>query len=201
MPPKKVGKTKIKNTTREKTEKSENDLEAKYRRSILDIAVLQDHLALRCDSLVKARSDSIDLRGRMRAMELKLQHERQDNRDVNSVLSRQYMTMQAELTSKVKRLEEEVSRLREQLGLCQEELRTEKRQREVVEREKDATIADLRHKLDGMETDCERILHDTLDSLTSQLSVARQGWEDKSTDIHQKYKDLLSGFGLNALDI
>lgn len=32
------------------------------------------------------------------------------------VLSRQYMTMQAELTSKVKRLEEEVSRLREQLG-------------------------------------------------------------------------------------
>uniref|UniRef100_A0A667XZ44 Dynein regulatory complex protein 12 n=1 Tax=Myripristis murdjan TaxID=586833 RepID=A0A667XZ44_9TELE len=155
----------------------ENDLEAKYRRSILDIAVLQDHLGARADCYIK------------------------NSMNVVVVLSRQYMTMQAELTSKVKRLEEEVSRLREQLGLCQEELRTEKRQREVVEREKDATIADLRHKLDGMETDCERILHDTLDSLTSQLSVARQGWEDKSTDIHQKYKDLLSGFGLNALDI
>ncbi len=45
------------------------------------------------------------------------------------------------------------------LVLCEEGLRKEKREREQVEQEKDATIADLQHKLDNMETDYEKILH------------------------------------------
>uniref|UniRef100_A0A3B4ZAP8 Dynein regulatory complex protein 12 n=1 Tax=Stegastes partitus TaxID=144197 RepID=A0A3B4ZAP8_9TELE len=156
MPPKK----KTKKSPKKKTTEKENDLEEKYRRSLLDIAILQDHIDF----------------------------------------SRQYKTMQTELTHKVKRLEQEASRLKEQL-LCQEELSKEKRQREQVEQEKDAIIGDLQRKLDSLETDYEKILIETLDSLTSQLSVARQGWEDKSTALHQNYKELLSEFGLNALDI
>ncbi|XP_036936861.1 coiled-coil domain-containing protein 153 [Acanthopagrus latus] len=197
MPPK---KNKTKKTTKKNPEKSENELEAKYRRSVLDIAVLQDRIALQCESVIKVQSDRVDLRRRVRDMEQKLQHARQDHRDVNSDLSRQYKTMQTELTSKVKRLEMEASQLKEELGLCQEELRREKREREQVEREKDATISELQHKLDNMETDCEKVLHETLDSLTVQLSLARRGWEDKSTTLHQNYKEVLSEFGLNALD-
>lgn len=45
------------------------------------------------------------------------------------------------------------------LVLRQEELTREKREREQVEQEKDAAIADLQHKLDNMETDYEKILH------------------------------------------
>ncbi|XP_044059295.1 coiled-coil domain-containing protein 153 [Siniperca chuatsi] len=197
MPPKK----KTKKSTKKNPEKSENDLEVKYKRSILDIAILQDHIALQCESVIKVQSDRTDLRRRMRDMEQKLQRERQDHRDINSDLSRQYKTMQQEVTNKVKRLEKEVSQLSEELVLCQEELRKEKREHEQVEQEKDATIADLQHKLDNMETDYKKILHETLDSLTSQLSVTRQGWENKSTTLHQNYKELLSEFGLNALDI
>ncbi|TMS07560.1 Coiled-coil domain-containing protein 153 [Larimichthys crocea] len=179
----------------------ETELEAKYRRSVLDVAILQDHIALQCECVTKVQSDRVDLRRRMRDMEQKLQHERQDRRDVNSDLSRQYKTMQTELTNKVKTLEKEVSQLKEELVLCQEDLRREKRERERVQQEKDATVNDLQHKLDNMETDYEKILHETLDSLTSQLSVARQGWEEKSTALHQNYKELLSEFGLNAFDI
>ncbi|XP_022609516.1 coiled-coil domain-containing protein 153 isoform X1 [Seriola dumerili] len=197
MPPKK----KTKKTTKKSPEKSENDLETKYRRSMLDIAILQDRIALQCESVRKIQSDRIDLSTRMRDMEQKLQHERQDHRDVNSALSRQFKTMQTELTNKVKRLEKEVSQLNEELALCQEELRKEKREREKMERDKDATIADLLHKLDNMEMHYEKVLHDTLDSLSSQLSVARQKWEDNSTALHQNYKGLLSEFGLNAVDI
>ncbi|XP_075956130.1 dynein regulatory complex protein 12 [Anarhichas minor] len=204
MPP----KNKTKKTTMKNPEKSENDFEAKYRRSVLDVAVLQDHIALQCESVKKVQSDRIDLRRRMRHTEQKLQHERQDHRDVNSDLSRQYNTMQTELTNKVKRMEKEVSQLTEELVaclyafvLCQEELSKEKREREQVEREKDATIAKLQHKLGNMETDYEKILHENLDGLTSQLSVARRGWEDKSTTLHQNYKELLSEFGLNARHI
>ncbi|XP_054472113.1 coiled-coil domain-containing protein 153 [Anoplopoma fimbria] len=197
MPPKK----KTKKTTKKIPEKSENDLEAKYRRSVLDVAILQDHIALQCESVKKVQSDRIDLRRRMRHMEQELQHEKQDHRDVNSDFSRQYKTTQTELTNKVKRMEKEVSQLKEELVLCQEELSKEKREREQVEREKDATIADLQHKLDNMETDYEKILHENLDGLISQLSVARQKWDDKSTTLHQNYKELLSEFGLNAQHI
>lgn len=45
------------------------------------------------------------------------------------------------------------------LVLCQEDLRREKRERERVQQEKDATVNDLQHKLDNMETDYEKILH------------------------------------------
>ncbi|KAM6988374.1 dynein regulatory complex protein 12 isoform 1-T2 [Tautogolabrus adspersus] len=197
MPPKK----KTKKTTKKVPEKCENDSEAKYKRSILDIAVLQDHIAIQCESAIKIQSDRVDLRRRMRDMEQKLQHERQDHRDVNSDLRRQYKTMQTELSSKVKRLEKEVSQLKEELVLCQDELKREKREREQVEQEKDTIISDLCHKMDNMETDYEKILHDTLDSLTSRLSVAGQGWKGKSTELHQNHQDLLSEFGLNALNI
>lgn len=102
--------------------------------------------------------------------------------------------MQAELTDKVKALEEEVSRLKEELGKsavppppplkstntrevtrdmtmkscqsafacpaqCQEELSRERRERELMEEEKESALADLQHKLDNMETDYEKILH------------------------------------------
>ncbi|XP_034556559.1 coiled-coil domain-containing protein 153 isoform X2 [Notolabrus celidotus] len=155
MPPKK----KTKKTTKKIPEKCQNDLEAKYKRSILDVAVLQDHIALQCESVKKVQSDRVDLRRRMRDVEQKLQHERQDHRDVNSDLSRQYKTMQTELSSKVKRLEKEVSQLKEELALCQGEQKKEKREREHVEQQKDAIISDLKHKLDNMETDYEKILH------------------------------------------
>lgn len=40
--------------------------------------------AVQCESVRKVQSDRIDLTTRMRDMEQKLQHERQDYRDVNS---------------------------------------------------------------------------------------------------------------------
>ncbi|XP_055370136.1 coiled-coil domain-containing protein 153 isoform X2 [Betta splendens] len=181
--------------------KVENELEEQRRPSLLDVVVLQDHVALQRESLIRVQADRSDLRRCLRNMEQKLQHEIQDRRDISSDLSRQYKTMQTELTHKVKRLEEEVSQLKEELALCQEELRKEKREREELEEEKDAAICDLQLKLDNMETDYEKILHETLDSLTSQLSVARQGWEDRSTSLHENYKQALSEFGLNALDV
>ncbi|CAN9511358.1 unnamed protein product [Ophioblennius macclurei] len=134
-------------------------------------------------------------------MEQKLQHERQDLRDISSDLSRQYKIMKSDLTGKVRTLEEEVIQLREKLVSCQEELRKEKKERERIEQEKEVIIADLQHKLDNMETDCEKILHETLDSLTSQLAVARRGWEDTSEALHRNYSELLCEFGLNAPDV
>ncbi|XP_029964585.1 dynein regulatory complex protein 12 [Salarias fasciatus] len=178
-----------------------NDLEEKYRRSVLDVAVLQDYIVFQCESARKVQSDRSDLRRRVRDMEQRLQHERQDLRDISSDLSRQYKSMKADLTGKVRTLEEEAIQLREKLASCQEELRKEKKERERVEQEKEAIITDLQHKLDSMESDCEKVLHETLDSLTSRLAAARRGREDASGALHRNYTELLSEFGLNALDV
>lgn len=176
-------------------------MEAKYRRSVLDVAILQDHIAFQRESVKKVQSDRIELRRCLRHTEQKLQHDTQDHRDVHSDVSRRYNAMQTEMTSKVQRMEKEVSQLSEQLVMCQQELSKETREREQVEREKDSVIADLQHQLEHMETDYEKILHENLDSLSSQLSAAQRGWEDESSAAHQKYEALLSEFGLNARNI
>ncbi|XP_075892138.1 dynein regulatory complex protein 12 [Nelusetta ayraudi] len=196
-------KKKAKNTVKKNAEKisGEDELENKYRRSVLDIAILQDHIALQRESVKSIQSERAELKRRVRDMEHKLAQEQQDHRDVTSDLGRQRRTMQAELTDKVKALEEEVGRLKEELAQCQEELSRERRERELMEEEKESALADLQHKLDNMETDYEKILHESLDGLASQLPAVRRGAECKSVAHRPNYQELLCEFGLKALDI
>ncbi|XP_041851574.1 coiled-coil domain-containing protein 153 [Melanotaenia boesemani] len=197
MPPKK----KIRKTKNKIQIKSKNDLEERYRESIQDIAILQDHIGIQCDTERRLRSDRTDLRRRIWDMEQTLQSERQDHKDISSDLIRQYKTTQSELTKKVERLEMEVNQLKKELVLCQEELNKGKKEHKQVEQEKDAIIEALKHKLDNMETDYEKLLYETLHSLSSQLAVAQREWVDKETIFNENYKELLSEFGLNTLDI
>ncbi|KAM4565912.1 LOW QUALITY PROTEIN: dynein regulatory complex protein 12 [Odontesthes bonariensis] len=186
-----------KKTTGKTEEKSESDLEERYRRSILDLAILQNHIALQCETIRKIQSERTNLGRHVRDMEQKLQWERGGSLYRQSM--NQKMTfMHTELTKKVARLEKETSQLKGELVLCQEELSKEKREHVQVEQEKEAVIATL---LDSMETDCKRALHETLDGLTSQLAMVRQGWENKSTTFNQSDKELLSEFGLTTQDI
>ncbi|KAL0973040.1 hypothetical protein UPYG_G00198100 [Umbra pygmaea] len=199
MPPKKK-KIDIKSKTKKKKTNGEDELSEKYKRSALDVAVLTDHLALRGDIARQAQSVCHELRTRMRDMEQELHHERLHHRDVSAGLTCQYMTIQTDMTIRVKKLGDEVILLKEQLAHCQQELSTERKKHEQTQQEKDATIADLQKQLENMELDCEKILHDTLDSLTTHLAEARLQWKDESLASHQQYKELLSEFGLNSLD-
>ncbi|XP_054868200.1 coiled-coil domain-containing protein 153 [Amphiprion ocellaris] len=129
-------------------------------------------------------------------MEQKLQHERQDHRDVSSDLSRQYKTMQTELTSKVKRLEKEASQLKEELVLCQEELSKEQQKREQVEQEKDAIIVDLQHKLDNLETDYEKILIEfAVNQGRLRITPTGKICEGRSTRLVQKLRSSRAASG------
>ncbi|XP_042150933.1 coiled-coil domain-containing protein 153 isoform X2 [Oncorhynchus tshawytscha] len=174
MPPKKKkGKSNINKpkTKNKKANEGGSELEEKYRRSALDVTVLRDHLALRGDVAQQAQSISHDLRSRMRDMEQELHHERLDRKDVNADLTRQHKTMQTDMTVKVKRLGGEAILLREQLAQCQEELRAERKAHEQLQQEKDTTIADLQNKLDDMETNYEKILHENDSQWDSQLAL------------------------------
>ncbi|XP_065137275.1 dynein regulatory complex protein 12 isoform X1 [Paramisgurnus dabryanus] len=200
MPPKKKGKA---NSKKEKSKKStpekDDGLTEKYKRSVLDVAVLKEHLALRTNVARQATADRDDLKNQIRDLEQVRTQERSDMKDITAVLNRQYNSMETDLQTKVNRLEEHVDLLQTELGKCQVELKSEREEREKREAEKDAIISDLQYKLDSMESECEKILHGCLDSLLSQLAETRLHWEEQSTVIHQEVKDTLIDFGINPL--
>lgn len=49
-----------------------------------------------------------------------------------------------------------------------------------MEQEKDATICDLRHKMDNMETDYEKVLHVSYD--TNQIKANTNWYKEKSEE-------------------
>ncbi|KAK1153460.1 coiled-coil domain-containing protein 153 [Acipenser oxyrinchus oxyrinchus] len=198
MPPKKRGKGK---KGKKKKTSDGNELQEKYKRSTLDVAVLKEHLALRRDVARQAQAGIHSLKSRLAVLEQELDEEREDKKDINADLTRQYKSMQMETGVRVHQLEIEVSRLRQQLALCQHDLQGEREERQRTVQEKDATIAELQGKIDNMETDYERILHDTLDSLLSRLAESKLRWVDESTALHFNNKERLADFGLNPLDI
>ncbi|XP_056612621.1 coiled-coil domain-containing protein 153 [Triplophysa dalaica] len=202
MPPKKKGKA---NSKKEKPKKStpeqDDGLTEKYRRSVLDVAVLKEHLALRSSVARQATAARDDLKSQVRDLEQLLTQERSDMKDIIADLNRQYNSMETDLQTKVDRLEVCVDFLQTQLAECQVQLKSEREQREQREAEKEAIISDLQCKLDSMERECEKIMHGCLDSLLSQLAETRLHWEEQSTVIHQEVKDTLVDFGINPLYI
>ncbi|XP_022530943.2 coiled-coil domain-containing protein 153 [Astyanax mexicanus] len=197
MPPKKR-KGKAKKPKSSKTERVAGDEVAQsYRRSLLEVAVLKDRLALKTDVAQQAISARDDLQYQIRDLKQTLSQEKLGMKDITTDLNRQYKTLQTNLEAKVEYLETRVSELQQQLDQCQGDLKTEREQREQTEEGKDAQITDLQSKLDNMETEYEKILHGCLDSLLSHLAEARRNWEDVSSDIHQEFKDMLIELRLN----
>ncbi|XP_061074466.1 coiled-coil domain-containing protein 153 [Conger conger] len=198
MPPKKT-----KGTAKKSKKKSDggDELEQKYRRSVLDVAVLKEHLVLRKEAARQAQACGEELKSRMRGLVEELSEEKAEKKDISADLTRQCKSLKTELGVKVHKLETDITTLRDQLAKCQEELKMEKEARVKMEQEKDASISELKSQLKYMEDGYQRILHDSLDSLLAHLAEARLRWTDKSTAIHQEHKELLSSFGLNPLHL
>ncbi|KAG5268317.1 hypothetical protein AALO_G00211220 [Alosa alosa] len=197
MPPKKKGKEK----TKKKQNNEGNEMEEKYRRSLLDVSVLKEHLALRTDVALQAHSSREELRRRLRQLERDLSRERTDKRDITADLNRRHRIMQTDMEAKISQLEIKVITLQQQLAQCRGELRDEREAHIRLKEEKEAIISDLQSKLDNMEAEYEKILHGSLDGLLTHLMEVRGSWEEESAHIHQEFKDILKDFGLNPLQV
>ncbi|XP_065137276.1 dynein regulatory complex protein 12 isoform X2 [Paramisgurnus dabryanus] len=85
MPPKKKGKA---NSKKEKSKKStpekDDGLTEKYKRSVLDVAVLKEHLALRTNVARQATADRDDLKNQIRDLEQVRTQERSDMKDITA---------------------------------------------------------------------------------------------------------------------
>ncbi|XP_043935391.1 coiled-coil domain-containing protein 153 [Protopterus annectens] len=179
----------------------ENVIEEKFKKASHEVDVLKDHLALRRDLVRQAQANNEEFKLKMLTLEKELDEERGEKKAISSDLTRQYKTLQADMVLRIHKLQTEVSHLQQQLESCREELKATQGEKERLVLEKDEVIAELQNKIDNMETDYERILHDGLDKLQSKIAAAKLQWEQQATTIHFEQKRLLLDFGLNPLDI
>ncbi|XP_069470474.1 dynein regulatory complex protein 12 [Ambystoma mexicanum] len=200
MPPKKKkGKGKKKGKAKKKD--GPDGIEEKYRRSTLEVEVLQDHLALRRDVARRAQAKSGALKVKLEELEQELEGERHDKKAIYTEMIRQYKEMQLETDARIHQLETNVNSLQDQLGMCQREVQDLKEEKERILTEKNEAIEALEHKVNSMEAEYEKILHDSLDGLLSKITMAKMQWTEQATSIHLACKRTLHECGLNPLDI
>ncbi|XP_069080939.1 dynein regulatory complex protein 12 [Pleurodeles waltl] len=200
MPPKKK-KGKGKKKGKAKKSDGPDAIEEKYRRSTLEVEVLQDHLALRRDVARQAQAQSGVLKLKLQELERELEGERHDKKAIYTEMIRQYKELQLESEARIQQLETRANLLEEQLGTCQSEVQELHAENNRILAEKNEAIEALEHKINSMETEYEKILHDSLDGLLSKLAVAKMQWTEQATSIHMACKQTLQECGLNPLDI
>ncbi|XP_067667217.1 dynein regulatory complex protein 12-like [Haliotis asinina] len=201
MPPKKKkGKGKGKKKGKKKDD-AQLELEDKYKRTMDEIEALKDHLAVRKQLTRRANVVSEGWQQRMTAAEKDLASHKEDQLAINADMTRQYKTMQTEMGMTIHQLETELERTHQTLKKTEAELKKTKEEQEVMRREKDSEINDLKMKISSMEKAYENILREALESLEAKIDMAKTMWEEKSTHIQAKNKQVLLEFGLNPLDI
>ncbi|XP_030077888.1 dynein regulatory complex protein 12 [Microcaecilia unicolor] len=199
MPPKKKDKGKKKG--KQQKNGAEHDMEEKFRKTVLEVAVLRDHLALRRDFARQAQAKGAELKERLLLLEQKLQQERHDKEDIYAEMIRKYKELQQESEVRTQDLEAEVKKLQEELGRCHQEIQQLQKENQQIVLEKNQAIAELQRMTERMEAEYEKILHVTLDNLLSKLNTAKLGWTAQAISIHSDYKQRLLECGLNPLDI
>eukprot|EP00794_Sanderia_malayensis_P010815 gene10815-11970_t len=198
MPPKKkAGKGKKK----KKDDKDELNIEEKYKKTLFEIESMKEHLAMRTDLARRAQSKSEEMKEKMLKAKDTIEAEKQNKLEISADLTRQYKTMQTELTLRVHNLEKHLAILQDQLTLTQRELKKTKEEKKQITEEKDLIIENLQFKIDNMESAYENILHDALDVMGDKIEAAKERWKVESTSIQENNRRLLLEFGLNPLDI
>nr|XP_033773626.1 coiled-coil domain-containing protein 153 isoform X1 [Geotrypetes seraphini] len=199
MPPKKKDKGNKKG--KQKKNGAEHDMEEKFRKTVLEVEVLRDQLALRRDAARQAQAKGAELKERLLLLEQKLQQERHDKEDIYAEMIRKYKELQQESEMRTQDLEVAVKKLQEELGNCHQEMQQLHKKNQQITLEKNQAFAELQRTRERVEADCEKILHVTLDNLLSKLNAAKLGWTAQAISIHSGYKQRLLECGLNPLDI
>lgn len=202
MPPKKAGKKSGKaKGKKKKPDDTELTLEDKYKKTLDEIDALKDQLANRKELMRRAQCGSDDFKQKMKVMEGDIEEHKDDQRAISADMTRQYKTMQTEMRLHVHTLETQLTQTRQVLSKTETELKSTQEEKERISQEKDLMIQDLQKKIGGMERAYETILHDALNSLIERIDLAKHKWEEKSTVVQSRNKQILLEFGLNPLDI
>ncbi|XP_077775471.1 dynein regulatory complex protein 12 isoform X1 [Podarcis muralis] len=158
MAPTKKGKGKKSS----KQKKNTGPDEEKYRKAVLEVDTLKQHLVLRRDMARQAMADSEGLKQRLLDLEKELEEAQGDKKDIYEEMIRKYQQLQHQTDTRIHRLEAETQNLQAQLAACQGDLLQSQLDQARMLEEKEKAVAEMQRKVDGMETEYEKILHVSL---------------------------------------
>lgn len=137
----------------------------------------------------------------MKEAEELLTRQQLDQQSVSSDMTRQYKTMQTEMNLRIHQLESERDRLQIELEKTQLLLKSTVKTKDKEIADRDQKIKDLEQKIKELSHDFDVLMQDSFNSLLLKFEDARKSWEDKSTLIQARNKQVLMEFHLNPLDI
>lgn len=137
----------------------------------------------------------------MKEAEELLTAQQSDQKWVSADMTRQYKTMQTEMNLRIHQLESEQDRLQIELEKTQLLLKTTIKDKDKEIADRDQKIRDLEQKIKDLSHDFDIQMQDSFTALLLKLEDARKNWEDKSTLIQARNKQVLMEFHLNPLDI
>lgn len=200
MPPKKK-KGKKKGKGKKKKDDAELELEDKYRKTMDEIEALKDHLAVRKEIARRSQSHGDEWKAKMTEAREELENKVKDHSAVSADMTRQYKTMQTDLSLRLDEMDSKLKTTQAKLKDTEDELSDTKADRDRILKEKNAEIEDLRLKINSLELSYEGIIGDTLDSLIEKVKVAQKKWSDDTELIAHRNAQTLLEFGLNPLDL
>ena len=149
----------------------------------------------------RAKSAGIELKDKMRDAEELLTKQQADQKSVSADMTRQYKTMQTEMNLRIHQLDSDRDRLQIELEKTQLLLQSTIKTKDKEIAERDQKIKDLEKKIKELSHDFDILMQDSFTSLLVKLEDARKNWEDRSTLIQARNKQVLMEFHLNPLDI
>lgn len=197
MPPKKKKGGKKK----KKKDDGELTLDDKYKKTLEEMEVLKDHLAVRKEFTRRSQAQSEEMKERMLETEDTLLETHETQKAVSADMTRQYKTMQTEMGLKIYQLETDLTRARIEIETKDELLKNLTKEKETMEKDKDDEINELRMKIETMGHTYEHFLDNAFEKLMERVEGAKDQWEDKSTSIQSRNKQTLLEFGLKPLDL
>jgi len=151
--------------------------EEREARAKLRIEALERELVQRQDVVNRALQSHNDMRQRQAELLKDFEDEKQTTFAITADMTRQYKSMQEELMKRINTLETTIMEQKDQLELARqanEELTKQKDQELAL---KDATIADLKMKMEDMSQEFGEMLKETLDKMSEKIEATSNEWE------------------------
>ncbi|ORY37959.1 hypothetical protein BCR33DRAFT_854415 [Rhizoclosmatium globosum] len=178
MPPKK-GKKEKKEKAPKGAPPGDLDSQEKLNKTSLEIDTLLkelEHETLLNDRL---KSASQIQRSRIENLTVELENKQVDRLEITSDMSRQYKSMQSEMTAKINSLEAQVADLKAKLAQSQASSQESTKEYLRIIAIKDEVIEEQNVKMSYMSAEFESMLNETLQKMSRKLDIVSNRWKEQ----------------------
>ncbi|KAI8608499.1 hypothetical protein BC830DRAFT_1155005 [Chytriomyces sp. MP71] len=201
MGPKKKGSAKKdKGSAKKEGNPGELDSQEKLTKSGVEIDVLLKELEHHSEVNYRLKSSHGVQKAKIENLEVQLEAKQQDRLEITSDMSRQYKSMQSEMTSRINSLEAQVAELKAKLQASQTASQEATKEYLRIIAIKDEVIEEQNVKMSYMSAEFETMLNETLAKMARKLDIVSQRWrENDSMQISEGNSRKLADFHLNRL--